>query len=89
MSAKVKLNLDGFRQVRRAAAPIITAQAEDIADRANAEAKSECRHAGHAGFMAVEAKETPEGSIALVSAGNDPCVMAHNAKHNTLVKAVG
>ena len=87
--AKVRLNYEGFRQVRRAAAPIITAQAESIAARANAEAKSECRHAGHAGFMAVEAKETPNGSIALVSTGNDPGVRGHNAKHNTLVKAAG
>ena len=76
--AKVKLNLAGFRQVRQSA-PIqqaIDQQATLIAARANSMAQVE-----GATYEAATHVSTPKGSVALATTG-------HNAKHNTLLKAV-
>ena len=85
---RVRLNYEGFRQVRRAAAPIITAQAEAIAARANGMAATR-----GAVYTALPAVETPEGCVALAttSHGNAAAgkAIVDNAKHNTLVKAAG
>lgn len=88
MSAKVKLNLDGFRQVRRAAAPTVTAQAEAVAARANGMAVTK-----GARYEALPAVDTPEGCVALVTTGHGSQTavkaMVDTAAHNTLSKAVG
>lgn len=86
--AKVTLNLEGFRQVRRAAAPAVTAQAEAITSRANALAATK-----GAVYTALPAVETPEGCVALATTGRGSNAavkaMVDNASHNTLAKAVG
>lgn len=88
--AKVKLNLAGFRQVRQSPRMLseLNAEAERTANRANALATSECSHPEHARFEALKPILTEAGAVALVTTGGDPGCMAHNAKHNTLLKAV-
>ncbi|NMM96289.1 hypothetical protein G1C98_1025 [Bifidobacterium sp. DSM 109960] len=85
---KVKLNLEGFRQVRRAAAPAVTAQAESIATRANGMVSTK-----GASYQALPAVSTPEGCVALATTGHGTAAsvkaMVDNARHNTLAKAVG
>lgn len=87
---KVKLNLAGFRQVRQSPRMLseLNVEAERIADRANALATSECSHPEHARFKALNPILTKPGAVALVTTGGDPGCMGHNAKHNTLLKAV-
>ncbi|MDU2421299.1 MAG: hypothetical protein E7D48_04180 [Bifidobacterium scardovii] len=88
--AKVKLNLAGFRQIRQSA-PIqhaIDQQATLIAARAN-----NLAHVEGATYEAKTHISTPEGSVALATTGRgsngNVKAMADNAKHNTLLKAVG
>lgn len=88
--AKVKLNLNGFRQVRQHPAVMdeITRHAEAVTDRA-----SRMSTVDGAEYEAVPATRTERGSIALASTGKgtDAHVkaMVDNAKNNTLLKAVG
>lgn len=86
--AKVKLYAKGFREVRRSAAPIVTEQAEAVAARANGMAAT----AG-ASYEALPAIETTAGCVALVTTGHGTReavkTMVDNARHNTLLKAVG
>lgn len=86
--AKVKLNYAGFRQVRRSCAPLVAEQAELLAARANSMAVEP-----KARYVAVEPMETKAGVVALVSTGRDSTEAGYtafdNAKHNTLLKALG
>lgn len=88
--AKVKLNLNGFRQVRQHPAVMdeITRQAESITDRANRMSTVD-----GAEYEAAPATRTDRGSIALASTGNGTDAhgkaMVDNAKNNTLLKALG
>ena len=86
--AKVKLNLDGFREVRRSAAPIVTEQAEGVAARANSMHVTK-----GASYEAVPARDTEVGCVALVTTGHGSQqavkAMVDNAHHNTLLKAMG
>lgn len=88
---RVKLDLAGFRAFRQSAAvqAACTAEAKKIAAAANQRAAGECSHPEHAKFEALVSTDTSRGSIALVTTGGDAGCIAHNAKHNTLVKALG
>lgn len=86
--AKVKLDLNGFLEVRRSAAPIVTELAEDVASRANSMAVTK-----GASYEAISAIDTPEGCVALATTGHGSeqavKAMVDNAHHNTLLKAMG
>lgn len=91
MASHVKLDLGQFRAFRQSPNVLgaINAEADRLAARANEAAASECTHPEHARFQALHAIPTPQGSIALVTTGGDPGTIAHNAKHNTLSRALG
>ena len=90
--SRVKLNYPGFTALRRSRglSVSINAEAEGIAERANSIAAGECEHPEHAGFAWRPAMDTDIGQVALATTGDgDIGVIAHNAKHNTLAKALG
>ncbi|KAB8289311.1 hypothetical protein DSM100688_0391 [Bifidobacterium ramosum] len=91
MSAHVKLNLAGFTAFRQSPAVLgaIKSEAEKLADRANQRALSECSHPEHAQFRALGPIPTEPGAVAIATSSGDPGCWKHNAKHNTLVKALG
>lgn len=86
--AKVKLDFNGFREVRRSAATIVTELAEDVASRANSMAVTK-----GARYEAVPARDTEVGCVALATTGHGSeqavKAMVDNAHHNTLLKAMG
>ena len=87
----VKLDLAGFTAVRRsqAAQDAIGAEAGRVAARARQLAAGKCSDPSHARFTAVTPMTTGPGAVALVTTGGDARTIAHNARHNTLVKAMG
>lgn len=91
MSSTVKLNLGGFTALRRDARTLgaLDAEADAMASRANNRARGECDHPEHARFRALHAIPSSVGAVALVTSTGDPGCYGHNAKHNTLVKALG
>lgn len=91
MSSTVKLNLGAFAALRRDARTLgaVNAEADQMAARANNRARGECSHPEHAKFRALHAIPSSVGSIAIVTSTGDPGCYRHNAKHNTLVKAMG
>lgn len=91
MSGTVELNLSQFTALRRDARTLgaINAEADRLAARANERARGECGHPGHARFEAEHAIPTRVGAVALATTGGDAGCIGHNAKHNTLVKAMG
>ncbi|NMM99329.1 hypothetical protein [Bifidobacterium olomucense] len=91
MSGIVKLNLSGFKAFRQSPAVLgaINAEAERLAAAANSRARGECEHPEHAQFRALGPIPTPEGSVAIATSSGDPGCWKHNAKHNTLVNALG
>lgn len=91
MVKTVKLNLSAFTALRRDPRTLgaINAEADQMADRANNRARGECDHPEHARFRALHAIPTSVGAVALVTSTGDPGCYRHNAKHNTLVKALG
>ncbi|WP_236023765.1 hypothetical protein [Bifidobacterium miconis] len=91
MSAHVKLNLAGFTALRRDSRTLgaIKTEAEKLAERANQRARSECPHPEHAKFRALGPIPTEPGAVAIATSTGDPGCYRHNAKHNTLVNALG
>ncbi|MCH9275000.1 hypothetical protein JS533_001685 [Bifidobacterium amazonense] len=89
--ARVKLNMSAFRAYRQSAEvqAACTAEAERIAAAANTRAAGECSHPEHAKFKVETTIDSTRGSVALVTTGGDAGCIAHNAAHNTLVKALG
>ena len=84
--AKVKLNLAGFRQIRQSAGAMhaITEQAKRIADTANELAQTKKRP--------LRPRRGPHHrprSVALATTKGSRAAAYDNAKHNTLLKAVG
>ena len=80
----VRLDLKAFAAYRRD--PTVKSALNDatrqMAARCNAN-----RHDPDAEYDAVEATDTPEGSIALVRTGNI-AARADNARHNTILKSM-
>lgn len=91
MAGKVRLDYRGFNGLRRSPemTDAINREARAIAERANQLAHGECADQTHAGFEYAPARDTDIGQVALASTGSNPGVIAHNAKHNTLAKAMG
>lgn len=91
MASNVKLNLGAFRAFRQSSNVLgaINAEADRIAARANGNVPGECGHPEHARFTAEHAIPTQAGAVALVTTGGDAGAIAHNAKHNTLIRAMG
>lgn len=88
MGSSVKLDLAGFRAYRRQCAPLVDEQADRIAAAANG-----MKQLPEAEYKAVPARESPEGTIALVTTGRDSTTAGYtavdNMLHNTLAKALG
>lgn len=91
MSKHVKLNLPGFTALRRDPLTLgaIKSEAQELAARANQRARGECKHPEHAKFRALGPIPTEPGSVAVATSSGDAECYKHNAKHNTLVKALG
>lgn len=87
----VKLDLAGFTAVRRSPAAVdaVRTEAERVAARARQLAAGECQDPSHAMFTAIDPRASEPGTVALVTTGGDALTIAHNLKHNTLVKAMG
>lgn len=90
MSKTVKLNLSQFTALRRDTRTLgaIRAEAERVASKANSLAAGECSNPDHRHFTAAGPIPTGPGSIALATTGGDAGTINHNAKHNTLLKAL-
>lgn len=94
MASTVKLNLNGFTRLRQSPemTQAINTEARKLTDRANTIAAGECSDPSHARFEYSPAQPTDIGQVALASTGHDEDhygTIRHNAKHNTLAKALG
>lgn len=87
----VRLNLPAFTEYRRSpeVMAVLDTEAQRLADRANSRARGECEHPEHARFRALDARPTSRGASAIATSTGDPGCYRHNAKHNTLVNAMG
>ena len=89
-SGTVKLNYSQFRAYRQGAtASVVDMVADKLASNANSIARMQCADASHAQFTAVPSRTTSKGRVALVTTGGNAGTMAHNAAHNTLIRALG
>lgn len=90
MSSRVKLNPPGFTAFRRdpGTRRAVEQVAEQVAERANGMA-SRTLKAGAPVYSVAAPINSAVGSIALVTTRGNLAACVDNAKHNTLLKAVG
>ncbi len=90
----VKLNFDGFLQLRRTAGHTVVAKvAQEIASNATSMATA-TKSGIHPKYVALPVKDTKQGAVAIVTAASNPskewlATMRSEGRHHWLAKAVG